>query len=401
MFKTALSILLLPVMILSAQPQNLQYSNTVNTYGWWDDSDSKPAQPNPTPPNTPKPTPPNTPKPTPPNTPNPTPPNTPTPPQPGVPTQQKGFDFSNILTLEERLNKKIIGQEEAIRATVDSILPYTAGIHDKNKPIATLIFIGSTGVGKTELAKELVNELSKNPTKSFIRVNMSEYSLEDGVNKIIGAGLGYRDNEKGGILANAIKANPASVVLLDEFEKANSLVHKLFLQIFDEGYFSDGSGNIINCRSCIFIATTNIGAEKLQQAYEADVPYEDALSYVELDLMKKLSPELYNRMEPVLFKAISEEALMHIACNKLKKLSEKIYSLKKVKVDFDSSVQEYIQNYGYNRKLGARPLNRIVDKEISSTITRSLITHVYSEGDTMIIAHDGSHFIASHLETNK
>lgn len=383
MRRLLLSALVIPGILFAEQMTLIQNDFLVNEYAWWDEADSEPPVSIPkeeaiTPKEPVK--------------------QTPTPPKPKLKPTPKGYNFDNILTLEARLNSKIIGQEEAIKATVDSILPYTIEIHDPNKPIATLLFIGSTGIGKTELAKELAKELSYGSKRNFIRINMSEYSLDDGVSKIIGSGLGYKDSEKGGILANAILENPYSVVLLDEFEKASPLVHKLFLNIFDEGYFTGGTGTHINCHHCIFIATTNLGADKLQQAFESDVEYDDILPYLETELMKKLSPELYNRVEPILFKMITEEGLLNIARNKLFILTDRISKVKGLRIEFDTSVYDYLLTYGYNVKLGARPINRIIDKEINSVLTRFLIINKPIKDTTLVVTHDGEQFIVAPYE---
>ncbi len=298
----------------------------------------------------------------------------------------------NILDLEANLSQKIIGQKQAVRMTTDALLCHYAGIQDPSKPIAAFLYIGPTGVGKTELAKELACQLFQDEAR-LLRFDMSEYKGHEGVNRLIGISHGYKESEKGGILSNAILKQPRSIVLLDEIEKSDETVRSLFLHIFDEGYFTSATGQYIDCRNCLFIATTNIGSKIILAQHPFS--YEEALYVVEEELIKALSPEFYNRIEPVVFHGLTPEMVEAIARLKLNALAKNIFKQKQVMISFDESVVQYVQAKGYHEQLGARPLQRVIKYDLAALIAKAFLNEPYEPGDRMRISYTGSECIVS------
>jgi ATP-dependent Clp protease ATP-binding subunit ClpB len=298
---------------------------------------------------------------------------------------EEGFSLDNVLDFEHLLNQKVIGQEDAVGATVRALLCYKAEIHDPKQPIATFLYIGGTGVGKTELAKQL-GKIILTDQSSFIRLNMSEYAEpQTGIHRLIGLSKGYKDSEEGGQLSNAILAHPYSIILLDEIEKAHFTVRKFFLHLFDEGQFNAGTGELIDCRNCLFIATTNIASNSISMLYNGEKSSDVVLKAIQPELMRELSPELFNRLEPVLFRPISPDMLDHIIINLLRELFQRVLDKRQVRLDFDKSVHAYIKKNGYSYELGVRPVKRLISDKITSAVARALIAENYKRGDRMKI----------------
>lgn len=303
----------------------------------------------------------------------------------------KYYRFDRLMELEGILSGRILGQEEAVKITANSLISYYAGVHDPLKPIASLLFFGPTGVGKTELVKALANEFLVNPAVQFIHFSMSEFVSPESVYRLIGLPIGFVGFEKGGELTNAVNAHPYSIILLDEFEKAHPSVQKLFLQILDEGQMTTALYQTINFCNCVLIATTNLGSEAAQYIDEAG--YEEVLHLAEPILMKGFSPELYNRLEPVLFKCLSMEVFKDIVKSKLSQITQRLSINSGIDLLFDQSVIGYLEINGYNPKLGARHLNRLVAKELTPSIAKALIKEKYQKGDKMHVKYETSRFI--------
>jgi ATP-dependent Clp protease ATP-binding subunit ClpB len=300
---------------------------------------------------------------------------------------KNSFDLKKVMELEVLLSKQIFEQDLAVKTTANSLVCYAAGVSDPQKPIASLLYAGPTGVGKTQLVKTLASLVFKKEAK-LLRFNMQEYSEHSAVTGLIGSPYGYADSDKGGRLSNALLENPYSIVLLDEIEKAHEKVKMLFLSIFDEGQFYDAHGTLVDCRNCIIIATTNCGAEEILKNTYAS--YDKIVSAIEPRLMKELSPELYNRLELVIFRGLSIEALKHIAIFKLDELSKFIHKKKQITVSFDESVLTYLINNSYNPKLGARPLERLIKNDLTSLIAKTLLKGEYKSGDRMTVHYKDS-----------
>lgn len=306
---------------------------------------------------------------------------------------QQKWEIKDVLGLEDILCHQILGQERAIRKTLNALICQQAGIQNADKPLGAFLYIGPTGVGKTLLAKKLAEIILKDANQ-FIRLDMAEYASEiGGIWRLIGSPPGYVDSGNGGQLSNAILKNPCSVILLDEIEKASSDVRNLFLRIFDEGYFTTSRGTLVDCRQCLFIATTNIGAATILNR-QAEHDYEEVQKLVEPELMSRLTPELYNRLEPIVFLGISPDILDDLVKLELSYLSKRVLESKQVHLEFDESTIDYLKRYGYNYQLGARALEKLIKHEVTSFIARILITNNYKKGDHMYVTYDGSQFIA-------
>ncbi len=310
---------------------------------------------------------------------------------------KNSFKLIDVLKLETILGNRVFGQEMAVKQTASALISYQAGINNPEKPIATFLYVGPTGVGKTELAKALAKEILHKPDQ-FIRLNMSEFADWDtGISRLIGITHGYVDSEKGGQLSNAILENPYSIVLLDEIEKAHDKVRKLFLHIFDEGYFTSGRGVVVDCTHCIFISTTNIGYETLLEAHDYGLSYEEICRAIEPELMTALSPELYNRVDPVMFQKLDKGMLVSIIGARLQELSKLVLDRKNVTLSFDKTVGKFIEDKCHTMDLGARPVNRIIKNDITLAVAKALIQDNYGKGDKMMISCDGTYIIVKKL----
>ncbi|WP_426461289.1 ATP-dependent Clp protease ATP-binding subunit [Mycoplasma hafezii] len=280
---------------------------------------------------------------------------------------------AKLINMEQNLNKVLIGQEEAVKLVSQAIMRSKANINDPNKPLASFLFLGPTGVGKTELARKLAYELFDSE-KQMIRLDMSEYMEKHSVSKIIGAPPGYVGFNESGTLAEKIRKNPYTILLLDEIEKAHADVLNVFLQLLDNGTITDSSGKLINCRNLIVIMTSNLGASEIIQD-NGNVPLKD-LRKILLQFMK---PEFINRIDEIVqFKPLSEEALKEIIKLELNKLKDRIYESKSIILDFDDKVVSKIVQDAYDPEYGARPIKRYIQKHIESFIAFKII-----EGDLL------------------
>ncbi len=281
---------------------------------------------------------------------------------------------SALINLEKILQKRIVGQEKAIKAISSVIKRSRTGINDPNKPIGSFLFLGPTGVGKTEVAKTLSDYLFKNE-KELITFDMSEYSEKHSVSKLIGAPPGYIGYEESGRLTKAIKNRPFKVILFDEIEKAHPEIFNIFLQLLDEGRLVDGQGNSIDFKNTIIILTSNIGSEiildnKLSKERDLKV----------LKLVKNyFRPEFINRLdEIIIFNKLEKNSLKHIIENQIGILKKRLES-KNINIFFDLEVINLLSEKGFSREYGARPLKRIIEKEIGDVIADALIKNLIKD----------------------
>lgn len=272
-----------------------------------------------------------------------------------------------LLNLKIELEKKVKGQETAIELVANTILRSRANINDPNKPIGSFIFMGPTGVGKTELARSLAYELFDNK-KQMIRIDMSEYSEKHSISRLIGSPPGYVGFESGGQLTEAIRQKPYSIILFDEIDKANPEILNVLLQILDDGILTDGKGRTINFKNTIIIMTTNIGSS---QILEKDFD----LSNMKNILLKYLKPEFLNRIDEIVpFNELSKNTIKEIIANELKDLEIRIFENQTINLKFDKSVVNYVLKIGYDTQFGARPLKRVIQNKIQSEIAFKIIS---------------------------
>ncbi|AAT27851.1 ATP-dependent Clp protease ATP-binding subunit [[Mycoplasma] mobile] len=298
-----------------------------------------------------------------------------------------------LLNLQSELKKQVKGQEEAIELVSDTILRSRANINDPNKPIGSFIFMGPTGVGKTELAKSLAYVLFDSK-KQLIRLDMSEYSEKHSISKIIGSPPGYIGYENGGQLTELIRQKPYSIVLFDELEKAHPDVLNVLLQILDDGILTDAKGKTINFKNTIIIMTTNLGSDLiLEKVYD---PKE-----LRKILLKFVKPEFLNRIDEIIpFKELDKDTIKEIIENELNELEKRVYQNQTIFIKFDDSIVEYISKQGYDNLYGARPLKRVIQNKIQSKIALNIISGNLKPNESYIILIENENLVIKNALVN-
>ena len=299
-----------------------------------------------------------------------------------IPVSKINVDEKNsLVNLENALNGYVIGQAEAVTKISKSIRRNRIGIKDPNRPIGSFIFLGSTGVGKTYLAKKLAKEIFGSED-SLIRVDMSEYQEKHTISRLIGSPPGYVGHEEGGQLTEQVKNKPYSVILFDEIEKANKDIFSTLLQMLDDGHMTDGLGRKINFKNCLIIMTSNIGVRKLQDfgtgvgfksnSSEA-VREEEKRDILKKELSKFFAPEFLNRIDDVIvFNSLKKEHVDQIVKIEIEKLVKRIESMK-YKITYDESVVELISEVGFDEQFGARPIKRAIQDKIEDLISEKIL----------------------------
>lgn len=269
-----------------------------------------------------------------------------------------------ILNLDRELHKRVVGQDEAVEAVAESIIRARSGLKDQNRPIGSFIFLGPTGVGKTELAKALTEKMFDDE-KNVVRIDMSEYMEKYSVSRLIGAAPGYIGYEEGGQLTEAVRRKPYSVVLFDEIEKAHPDVFNILLQVLDDGRLTDNQGRTVNFKNTIIIMTSNIGSNYLLNGINEDGEISEyAKNMVDSELKNSFRPEFLNRIdEIVLFKPLGESEISRIIDIEIKKISNRL-SDRKIKIVADEILKEFIIQKAYSPQYGARPIRRFIQKKI-------------------------------------
>lgn len=289
-----------------------------------------------------------------------------------------------LLHLENELHKRVIGQETAIRSIADAIRRNRAGLSDEKKPIGSFMFLGPTGVGKTELAKTLAEYLFNNEN-NMIRIDMSEYQQSYNVSRLIGSPPGYIGYEEGGQLTEQVRRKPYSVILFDEFEKAHSDIFNIFLQILDDGRLTDNKGRVVNFKNTIVIMTSNFGSSIIQENFEkltsknSQEIYESTKNVLLIEMKKVIRPELINRIDEILlFEPLSQQQINLIVEIQLKKINE-LLDKKNIKLLFTKKSEEYLAYQGYNSIFGARSLKRLIQKEVLNILSKKILSGSISE----------------------
>ncbi len=297
---------------------------------------------------------------------------------------------SKLLRLEDELHKRVVGQADAVAAVANAIRRARAGLQDAHRPIGSFIFIGTTGVGKTELARALA-EFLFNHDHAMIRIDMSEYMEKFSVSRLIGAPPGYVGYDEGGQLTEAVRRKPYSVVLLDEIEKAHPDVFNILLQVLDDGRLTDNQGRTVDFKNTIIIMTSNLGShliqDKLAEINESNFEFilgELRISLSEL-LRRTIRPEFLNRIdEIVLFKPLLKNELKEIIDIQLKRIS-KMLAEKNISIDVNDDAKDFLLRHGYDVSLGARPLKRTIQKHLINPLSAELLMNKFEPGDTILV----------------
>tara|TARA_B100000674_G_scaffold57075_1_gene39767 strand:+ start:7380 stop:9947 length:2568 start_codon:yes stop_codon:yes gene_type:complete len=315
----------------------------------------------------------------------------------GIPTQRVAEKEQGRLSkMAEVLEGRVIGQDDAINKVVKAIQRNRVGLKDPNKPIGSFIFLGPTGVGKTQLTKELAKFMFDSED-SLIRIDMSEYMEKFAISRLVGAPPGYVGYEEGGQLTEKVRRKPYSIILLDEIEKAHPDVFNLLLQALDEGHITDSLGRKVDFRNCVIIMTSNVGTRKLKEfgtgvgfntSAKLSAADEHAKSVITNALKKSFAPEFLNRIDDViLFNSLSKEDIHKIIDIELAKLFSRVDDLG-FKIQLTDEAKDYIANKGYDKEYGARPLKRAIQKYLEDALAEEILSSKLSEGDTVKVDFD-------------
>ncbi|WP_027126722.1 ATP-dependent chaperone ClpB [Gelidibacter mesophilus] len=296
----------------------------------------------------------------------------------GIPvTKMLQSDREKLLKLEEQLHKRVVGQEEAIVAVSDAVRRSRAGLQNAQKPIGTFLFLGTTGVGKTELAKALAEYLFDDES-AMTRIDMSEYQERHSVSRLIGAPPGYVGYDEGGQLTEAVRRKPYSVVLLDEIEKAHPDTFNILLQVLDEGRLTDNKGRVADFKNTIIIMTSNMGSDIIQQRFEATKDIESAMESAKIEVLgllkQSVRPEFLNRIDDIImFTPLTKQNILEIVGLQLKGLTR---MLAKQGITFDATMEAtaYLGEKGFNPEYGARPVKRVIQKEVLNELSKELLS---------------------------
>lgn len=302
----------------------------------------------------------------------------------GIPiTSLKAQEKERLMKLEETLHERVVGQDEAVKAVSQAVRRARVGLKDPKKPIASFLFLGPTGVGKTELAKTLAQYIFADED-AIIRIDMSEFMEKFSVSRLVGSPPGYIGYEEGGQLTEAVRRKPYSIILLDEIEKAHPDVFDILLQILDDGRLTDSKGRTVDFKNTIIIATSNIGASKIIDFFQIKDKNKDwdvLKSQLMEELKKRFKPEFLNRIdEIIIFKSLDLDQIKQIVKLQLKEV-ENLVNAQGMSITFSDEVIKYLAEKGYEPSYGARPIKRIIQKEIENPLSEKLLTDSFNKGD--------------------
>lgn len=326
----------------------------------------------------------------------------------GIPvTKMLESERSKLLRLEDELHKRVIGQEEAIVAVADAVRRSRAGLQDEKRPIGSFIFLGTTGVGKTELAKAL-SEFLFNDDNAMTRIDMSEYQEKHSVSRLVGAPPGYVGYDEGGQLTEAVRRKPYSVVLLDEIEKAHPDVFNILLQVLDDGRLTDNKGRVVNFKNTIIIMTSNLGSHLIQESFEnlGDVDRESVIEKTKIELFgllkKTIRPELLNRIdETIMFTPLTKKDIIEIVKLQLNGLAKMLIK-NNIELSYTDEALNYIAEIGYDPQFGARPVKRVIQKNILNELSKQILAGTVHHDSAIILDQfDGQFVFRNKNETEK
>lgn len=304
----------------------------------------------------------------------------------GIPvTRLMEGEMHKLLHLEERLHQRVVGQEEAVQAVADAIRRARAGLKDPKRPIGSFLFLGPTGVGKTELARALA-EVLFDSEEAMVRIDMSEYQEKHTVSRLVGAPPGYVGYEEGGQLTEAVRRRPYRVVLFDEVEKAHPDVLNVLLQVMEDGRLTDGQGRTVDFKNTVLILTSNVGSQHLQHLDPEDpAGFELAKVYVLDEVRRTFRPEFLNRLDEILvFRPLSKAQLERIVDLQVAQLERRLQDLK-IRVEVTPEARAWLAQEGYNPDYGARPLRRLIQRAVENPLSRMVLRGEVREGDVAVV----------------
>ncbi|MBT6643842.1 MAG: AAA domain-containing protein, partial [Planctomycetaceae bacterium] len=316
----------------------------------------------------------------------------------GIPvTRLVEAEKAKLLVLEERLHQRVIGQEEAVEAVSNAVRRSRSGLQDPNRPIGSFIFLGPTGVGKTELCKALA-EVLFDDENAMVRIDMSEYMEKHTVARLIGAPPGYVGYEEGGRLTEAVRRRPYSVVLLDEIEKAHRDVFNVLLQVLDDGRLTDSLGHTVDFTNTIVVMTSNVGSQLIQEITKEKGSEEEIREAVQESLETRFLPEFLNRIdETIIFHPLDERHIHRIVSLQLTQL---VKQSKKagITLEYQDAVVDEISRLGYDRAYGARPLKRVIQQQLQNALAKELLSGAFVEGDQVAVDFIQDEFVFTKLK---
>jgi ATP-dependent Clp protease ATP-binding subunit ClpC len=320
-------------------------------------------------------------------------------------------ETEKLLGLEHSLKIKVIGQDEAVEIIARSIRRSRTGIADEKRPIGSFMFLGPTGVGKTELARVLATEIYERE-EALVKIDMSEFMERHNTSRLVGAPAGYVGYDEGGQLTELVRRNPYSIVLLDEIEKAHPDVFNMLLQILEDGYLTDAKGRRIDFRNTIIIMTSNVGAEQLfresvvgfntasgKGKVALDKMHEENKEKVGVELKRRFRPEFLNRVDQiVVFRPLSEEVIKAIVNLRLNELGMRIAG-QGIRLKVSESAKKLLVERGHDIQNGARPLRRVIQSLIEDTLAEAILNGEFTEGDTVMVNRRGDKLVLSQPAT--
>jgi ATP-dependent Clp protease ATP-binding subunit ClpB len=296
-----------------------------------------------------------------------------------------------LMKMEDEIRLRVVGQDEAVAALSNAVRRNRAGLGDPNRPIGVFLFLGPTGVGKTELAKALAEFMFNDPN-SMVRIDMSEFMEQHSVARLIGAPPGYIGYEEGGRLTEAVRRKPYSVVLLDEIEKAHPDVFNVLLQVFDDGRLTDGKGRTVDFKNTVLIMTSNFAGQQIQQLTEESGAEWEIEAHVRDALRKAFKPEFLNRIdETIIFHTLKREHLEQIVEIQLRYLKQRLKD-RQLEIEFTDAAKKHLMDEGYDPVYGARPLKRVIQQRLENPLASEIISGKFSEGDNIRIDSDANAF---------
>lgn len=308
-------------------------------------------------------------------------------------TKMLQSEREKLLKLEDELHKRVVGQEEAIQAVSDAIRRSRAGLQDAKRPVGSFLFLGTTGVGKTELAKALAEYLFDDEN-AMTRLDMSEYQERHAVSRLVGAPPGYVGYDEGGQLTEAVRRRPYSVILLDEIEKAHPDTFNILLQVLDEGRLTDNKGRVADFKNTIIIMTSNMGSHLIQEAFDTfPKSVESAIERAKIDVLGLLKqtvrPEFLNRIDDiVMFTPLTEKHIRDIVRLQLKSVS-KMLAQQHITLDATEEAIDYLAQRGYDIQFGARPVKRTIQKEVLNALSKEILKGaIHTESIILLDAFD-------------